>query len=95
MWIPELKLTVDHWQILATPHRWLDDTIIDTGQQLLRRQFGKIGLQSVVLLHCLAVDIQKGEFVQVLNRGDYHWFTISTIGCKHRVVKVTTVHHTM
>ena len=88
VWIPELKLTADHQQILATPHRWLDDTIIDAGQQLLRKQFGTIGLQPVVLLRCLAVDIQRGEFTQVLNKGNYHWFTISTIGCEHGVVRV-------
>ena len=87
-WIPELKLTAHHQEILATPHRWLDDTTIDAGQQLLRKQFGEIGLQSVVLLHCLAVDVQHREFIQVLNKGDYHWFTISTIGCEHGVVRV-------
>ena len=40
------------------------------------------------MLRCLATDIQHGEFVQVLNKADNHWFTISTIGCEHGVVRV-------
>ena len=88
MWIPELRLTVHHHQILTNANGWLDDTIIDAAQQLLKNQFGDIGLQSVLLLRCLSVDIQQGEFVQVLNKSNNHWFTISTIGCKHGVVRV-------
>ena len=88
MWIPELRLTAHHHQILTTSTGWLDDTIIDAAQQLLRNQFGDIGLLSVLLLRCLSVDIQQGEFVQVLNKSNNHWFTISTIGCKHGVVRV-------
>ena len=38
-WIPELKLSTHHREILATP-RMVGDTTIDAGQQLLRKQFG-------------------------------------------------------
>ena len=88
MWVPDLKLTAYQHKILLNPYGWLDDTIIDAGQELLRKQCGELGLQSVVLLRCLAVNVERGEFVQVLNKGENHWFTISTIGCEHGVVKI-------
>jgi len=30
----------------------------------------------------LALGVCTAGFVQVLNKGDYHWYTISTIGCQ-------------
>jgi len=36
----------------------------------------------------LSMDIEPSEFVQILNKSDYHWFTISTIGCKPGVVNI-------
>jgi len=34
------------------------------------------------------MDIEPSEFVQILNKSDYHWFTISTVGCKPGVVNI-------
>ena len=36
----------------------------------------------------LSMDIEPYEFVQILNKSDSHWFTVSTIGCKPGVVHV-------
>ena len=37
---------------------------------------------------CKMLDIEPGEFVQILNKSDNHWFTVSTIGCKPGVVNI-------
>ena len=65
--------------------KWLNDSLIDAGQKLLKQAFGdKIeGLQDLCLTRTLALNVCSGEFVQVLNKGDCHWYTISTIGCQH------------
>ena len=57
---------------------------------MLRKQYGDIvsGLQDVVNSRTLSMDIESGEFVQILNKSDTHWFTISTIGCQQGVVNV-------
>ena len=59
--------------------------MIDAGQKLLKQAFGdKIeGLQDLCLTRTLALNVCSGEFVQILNKGDCHWYTISTIGCQH------------
>ena len=82
-WLEELGLSKDDEEILNTG-KWLNDTLIDAGQKLLRQQFqNKIkGLQDLCLTRTLALDVCTAEFVQVLNKGDYHWYTISTIGCQ-------------
>ena len=59
--------------------------MIDAGQKLLKQAFGDEieGLQDLCLTRSLALNVCSGEFVQVLNKGDCHWYTISTIGCQH------------
>ena len=65
--------------------KWVNDSLIDAGQKLLKQAFGdKIeGLQDLCLTQTLVLNVCSGEFVQVLNKGDCHWYTISTIGCQH------------
>ena len=38
------------------------------------------------------MEIQPGEFIQVLNTGQVHWVTISTIGASHPTVHVYDYH---
>lgn len=82
-WIQELGLSKHEEEILMNG-MWLNDTLIDAGQKLLKIQFGqKIqGLQDLCLTQTLALDVCTGELVQILNKDAAHWFTISTIGCQ-------------
>jgi len=40
------------------------------------------------LSHTLYMDIEPGEFVQISNKSENHWFTISKIGCRPGVANV-------
>ena len=57
---------------------------------MLRKQYRSrvSGLQDVVKAQNLSMDVEPNEFVQILNKPDSHWFTISTIGCQPGVVNV-------
>ena len=90
LWKKDLGLTVEDKQILRDPSAWLTDNLIDAGQILLRKQYGDrvSGLQDVVKARTLSMDVEPDEFIQILNKSDSHWFTISTIGCQPGVVNV-------
>ena len=89
-WKEEYSLTDDDRQILSNAERWLNDKLIDAGQKMLLKQYGDrvSGLQDVIKSRTLSMDIEPSEFVQILNKSDSHWFTVSTIGCKPGVVNV-------
>ena len=89
-WKEEYRLTDDDRQILSDAERWLNDKLIDAGQKMLLKQYGDrvSGLQDVIKSRTLSMDIEPSEFVQILNKSDSHWFTVSTIGCKPGVVNV-------
>ena len=90
LWKKDLGLTVEDEQILRDPSARLTDNLIDAGQILLRKQYGdKVsGLQDVVKARTLSMDVEPDEFIQILNKSDCDWFTISTIGCQPGVVNV-------
>jgi len=68
--------------ILKHHHKWLNDRLINVAQQMLKNQYGIPGLQDVTLSNTLSMDIHLDEqFVQILNKGNCHWLTISNIGC--------------
>jgi len=49
---------------------------------MLKNQNAIPGLQDVSPLNTLSMDIHLDEqFVQILNKGNCHWLTISNIGC--------------
>ena len=87
-WEKSLGLTVTDKKILDYHHKWLNDRLINASQQILRKQYGITGLQDVTMLQTLSMDVQPGEFVQILNVASSHWVTISTIGCKAGTVHV-------
>ena len=89
-WKKEYSLTDGDRQILSDAERWLNDKLIDAGQKMLLKQYGDrvSGLQDVIKSRTLSMDIEPSEFVQILNKSDCHWFTVSTIGCKPGVVNV-------
>ena len=89
LWLPDFQLYQSDRDILLSPTGWLSDTIVNAAQQLLKQQFPELcGLQSVVLGLLLSFDIQRGEFLQIINTTHQHWLTVSTIGLKHPVIQV-------
>lgn len=83
-----VSLTERHKKILSNGE-WLDDAIIDATQFMLKQQCPQVGgLQSTVLSEKFAMEIERGDFVQLLNVNNNHWLTVSTIGCKPSVINV-------
>ncbi|CAH2305888.1 Hypothetical predicted protein [Pelobates cultripes] len=73
-WLPWLNLTQEHKDIIINDE-WLDDTIIDAAQTLLKKQFDTDGLQSCILAQFGMMPVTR-EAVQIhydVNR--HHWFT--------------------
>ncbi len=68
---------------------WLNDQLINAGQQLIRKQFPSIGgLQHPILSETLTFDIQKGPFVQIVNCSRNHWICLSSFGCPSNNVSI-------
>ena len=58
---------------------WLDDTIMNRTQGILREQFGAAGFQDTTLGTQL-FDVLRSEFIQILHTSKNDWLIISTIG---------------
>ena len=62
---------------------------MDAVQKMLQRQYPHIGgFQSTCLAEKFAMSPPDCKFIQILNVGDNHWLTISTIGCEEGSVNV-------
>ena len=70
--------------------QWVDDDIVTASQNLLHQQHPGVGsLQSPILASQLAVEPQGGrEFVQIVNIGNNHWITLSTVGYQPGYINV-------
>ena len=69
--------------------KWITDTVVNAAQMLLQKAYPHIGgLQDTVLAETLAFDIQRGEFVQVLNICRNHWITVTNINCKAGIIAI-------
>ena len=65
---------------VITGNGMLTDLTIDKCQKKFKNQFHtKYGLQDTVLGQKLMSKEQKGEFVQILQNGNYHWVVVSNI----------------
>lgn len=66
-WISNLKLRPED-KLIINKGKWLTDTIINAFQILLQNFHPQVGgLQDTVLAETLAFNIEKGDFVQILN----------------------------
>ena len=75
-------------------NEWLDDVLMNLGQNLLRKQHPKMnGLQSVLLGQKFAFVPQFEEFVQILHINGNYWITVSTVGCKPATINVYDSQH--
>ncbi len=75
-WIADLKLFESDKKLLLDPVGWLNDSIVNAAQEVLKKQFPALGsLQDVALGVCMNFKIQAGDFIQILH-SNYHWLTI-------------------
>ncbi len=88
-WIQNLELYESDRAILEALTGWLNDSLVNAAQRLLKNTFPRLlGLQPVEL-GCLGqFSVENGEFIQILNNQQGHWLTISTIGISHPTVRV-------
>lgn len=87
-WLEDLQLTQEDKQVVSKG-KWLTDSVITAAQKLMKRKYPHIGgLQNTVLAETLSFDVQRGQFVQVLNVSRSHWITVSNIGCKPAAIAV-------
>ena len=75
MWIPTLKLNIEHKNILQQK-LWLDDTIINSAQKLLSHQFPENdGLQSTLVVAAKKCTLGGGA-IQIMYVRTNHWLCI-------------------
>ena len=85
VWIANLKLTEQDKKTLLDPVGWLNDSIINAAQRLLKKQFPAVGsLQDVALGLVMNFSIQPSncDFVQILHSNS-HWVTVSSTTKQH------------
>ena len=77
MWIPTLKLSNEHKDILQRK-TWIDDCIINCAQKMLHHQFPEIsGLQSTLYVAAKQCSTLCGGAVQILHVRSNHWLCIN------------------
>ena len=87
--ISEFRVYDRDLDLLHSNSEWLNDTIVNAGQTLIRKRFpSTCGLQDVGLSRTLAFQPETKQFIQVLNCRDSHWVCASNIGCKPNVIKI-------
>ena len=85
----DIRIYEQDLDFLRSNRQWLNDTIINAGQVLIKEMFPSTsGLQDVVHSRMLTFQPETKQFVQVLNCRDNHWVCATNIGCKPNVVKI-------
>ena len=76
------KLTQFEFDIIASPNGWLDCTIIQEAQILLKKINPNIeGFQRPTLGPVKQFDVMAAEFIQLLHVNGNHWVCMTSIGC--------------
>ena len=76
------KLTQAEFDIIASPNGWLDCTIIQEAQILLKSINPNIeGFQRPTLGPVRQFDVMTAEFIQLLHVNGNHWVCLASIGC--------------
>lgn len=76
------KLTQFEFDIIASPNGWLDCTIIQEAQILLKIINPNIeGFQRPTLGPVKQFDVMTAEFIQLLHVNGNHWVCMTSIGC--------------
>lgn len=78
-----------HFYLIKLPSGWLDCTITQKAEILLKKVNPLIeSFQRTILGPIRNFDIVTSEFVQILHTGNMKWVCVSSIGCKPGVVKL-------
>ncbi|KAK2554041.1 hypothetical protein P5673_024377, partial [Acropora cervicornis] len=76
------KLTQFEFDIIASPNEWLDCTIIQEAQILLRKINPNIeGVQRQTLSPVKQFDVMTAEFIQLLHVNGNQWVCMTSNGC--------------
>jgi len=87
-WVKEFELYEDEKRSLLEGG-WISDNLITVVQRLLKTSHPLIGgLEPPVLARVFNLEVQRGQFVQVLNVDDSHWVTISNLFCLPGTVNI-------
>ena len=82
-------LSAHDFDLIESPTGWLENTIIQYAQVLLRKVNPALsGFQRTSLGVYLNFDKVDGDFVQILHAGGNHWVCTSSIGCEKGFVNV-------
>ena len=77
-----MKTHQQHFDIIMSSEGYLDCTIIQQAQILLKKGNPLIeGFQRATLDPCRNFSIITSEFLKILHTGSFHWVCISSIGC--------------
>ena len=82
-------LSAHDFDVIESPNGWLENTIIQYAQALLRtvnpalQEFQRTSLEAY-----LNFDKVDGDFVQILHTGGNHWVCVSSIGCEKGFVNL-------
>ena len=75
------NLDTQDYQLIMSPHGWLDSAIIHGAQVLLQTINLLIeGFQHPTLGPVQDFSVVSGEFVQLLHTGQDHWVSVSSLG---------------
>lgn len=84
-----MKLLDRDRSTLLSPVGWLNDSIVNAAQKMLKKQFPSInGLQDTALGYVMSYEIQTGQFLQIVHSVDSHWIVVSSIGLQYPDVAV-------
>lgn len=87
--VSDIQLYERDLDLLRSSRQWLNDTIVNAGQVLIKEMSpSTYGLQDVICSRTLTFQPEVKPFVQILNCRDSHWVCATNIGCKPNVVKV-------
>ena len=85
----------DDMAAVEQPNGWLNDKVIQAGQEIMAQQFPTIkGLQPTTLQEVRGFEVHREPFVQILNVSRNHWFVVSTVNCEPGHVRVYDTIHT-
>ena len=76
------NLDVQDYQLIMSPHGWLDGAIVHSAQVLLQKINPLIeGFQRPTLGPVRNFSVVSGEFMQLLHTGQDHGVCVSSVGC--------------
>ena len=85
-WLPHLILNHSN-KLEVETGGWLTDSVLNTVQRLLKRQFPQydVGFRSTICVAANQADIVTGEAIQLMNVNSNHWICVFVNDKKNKV----------